>query len=188
MKEYRNVKKTKKIIRLTFIDMLNERRAFNKITVNELCERADIAKSTFYYHYTDIYAVAEEFENELISALSDTINGLRTDSEADFGYYFGQIMEFLKANEENYRKIICSDSTGPFIDKLKSIIAKKIFSQPINLPFSSQPGERLIQIRFFTNACVDTVADYFRGLIPCTLEEIGSVVIQSVKSLQKQNA
>lgn len=40
------------------------------ITVAELARRADISKTTFYYHYEDIYAVAEEFENELVAVLS----------------------------------------------------------------------------------------------------------------------
>ena len=44
------------------------------ITVGELAERADIAKSTFYNHYDDIYAVAEEFENELIAKLSAVLD------------------------------------------------------------------------------------------------------------------
>ena len=66
MKQYRNAVRTEKWIRRAFIELISEKKTLNKITVNELAERADITKTTFYYHYDDIYAVAEEFENELI--------------------------------------------------------------------------------------------------------------------------
>ena len=66
MKQYRNAERTEKWIRRAFIELISEKKTLNKITVNELAERADITKTTFYYHYDDIYAVAEEFENELI--------------------------------------------------------------------------------------------------------------------------
>mgnify|MGYP003296140577 CR=1 FL=1 len=66
-KEYRNVTKTRKMIRLAFSELLGEKKNMESITVSELVERADIAKSTFYNHYEDIYAVAEEFENESTS-------------------------------------------------------------------------------------------------------------------------
>lgn len=66
MKQYRNAERTKKWIRRAFIELISEKKTIDKITVNELAERADITKTTFYYHYDDIYAVAEEFENELI--------------------------------------------------------------------------------------------------------------------------
>ena len=73
-KEYRCVTRTKKMIRAAFAELIGEKRNMESITVGELAERADIAKSTFYNHYDDVYAVAEEFENELIGELSATLD------------------------------------------------------------------------------------------------------------------
>ena len=46
-KEYRNSTRTKKMIRSAFVDLIEEKKLLNSITVAELAERADIAKSTF---------------------------------------------------------------------------------------------------------------------------------------------
>ena len=70
-REYRNSIKTKKAIRQAFTEILGEKRSIGSITVSELTERADIAKSTFYNHYDDIYAVAEELQQELMSKLEE---------------------------------------------------------------------------------------------------------------------
>ena len=50
------------MIRAAFVELLGEKKNMETITVGELAERADIAKSTFYNHYDDVYAVAENLK------------------------------------------------------------------------------------------------------------------------------
>ena len=38
---------------------LRSKKALEKITVRELCEKAEINKSTFYTHFRDIYDLSE---------------------------------------------------------------------------------------------------------------------------------
>ncbi len=58
--------KTQKLIRKVFAELLAEKRDLNKLTVTELTQRAGISRTTFYSHYDDVYAVAEDYENGLI--------------------------------------------------------------------------------------------------------------------------
>lgn len=62
------------MIRTAFVELVGEKKNMEIITVGELAERADIAKSTFYNQYDDVYAVAEEFESELIAKLSAVLD------------------------------------------------------------------------------------------------------------------
>ena len=68
---------TRKIIRDTFVAMLNER-PLNKITVKELVAACEINRNTFYYYYADIYGIITEiFQNELqkvIDEYNDTLS------------------------------------------------------------------------------------------------------------------
>ena len=47
------VTKTQRAIRAAFLE-LREKKPLEKITVKELCQRAEILKSTFYDHYADV--------------------------------------------------------------------------------------------------------------------------------------
>ena len=58
-KEYRSAARSRRLIRRAFLELLDER-PFEKITVLELAERADVNRSTFYAHYPDIFGVVEE--------------------------------------------------------------------------------------------------------------------------------
>lgn len=49
---------TKKAIAYTFKDLLKEK-PFNKITINDISNRCDINRQTFYYHFQDIRDLVE---------------------------------------------------------------------------------------------------------------------------------
>lgn len=68
---------TRKMICEVFIKMLNER-PLNKITVKDIAMACEINRNTFYYYYTDIYAILSElFQTELqtvIDEYNDTLS------------------------------------------------------------------------------------------------------------------
>ena len=182
-KEYRSKTKTKKRIRTAFVALLSEKKSIASITVGALCERADIAKSTFYNHYTDIYAVAEEFETELIESLSAVLSEMESARATEYSSYIKKIIAFLKENEESYRQAMATSDARFVIEKLKTILSKKLFEESTSLPFSKDIAERYVQIRILTNACADTVSDYFRGSLPVSLDEIGDILIDFLNRL-----
>ena len=51
-KEDLRVRKTKKAIAEAFMALLEEKN-YDEITVNELCDRAGVRRTTFYKHYKD---------------------------------------------------------------------------------------------------------------------------------------
>ncbi len=53
-KSDRRARKTQSSIKQILIHLLKQKE-LEKITVTELCELADINRSTFYSHYCDIY-------------------------------------------------------------------------------------------------------------------------------------
>ena len=66
----RRIKYTKKIIKETFLDLINEK-DIKKITVSELCEIADINRATFYRYYLDIYDLLDRIEDEFVNELKN---------------------------------------------------------------------------------------------------------------------
>lgn len=69
------VEKTENGIKNAFLE-LRSKKALEKITVKELCEKAHINKSTFYAHYQDIYALSDRMETEVVKNITDNILAL----------------------------------------------------------------------------------------------------------------
>lgn len=63
--DYR-IEKTKRSIYNAFIE-LRAGKPLEKLTVKELCEKAQINKSTFYVYYHDVYDLSDKIKNEVIS-------------------------------------------------------------------------------------------------------------------------
>ena len=133
------------MIRAAFVELVGEKKNMETITVGELAEHADIAKSTFYNHYDDVYAVAEEFENELIAKLSVVLDEIELERSSEYESYFRKVIEFLKVNEDN----ICRDgrrSSGHH---------------------ESQRGKRDNQNRFFSPSALNKVFS-----LPCKKDHL----------------
>ena len=177
-KEYRNSTRTKKMIRKAFAELIGEKKMISNISVAELAERADIAKSTFYNHYEDIYAVADEMFRELTDSLNAAIDAMESDSAGDYRLYLEKIFDFIEENAHLYRQVINSPDAVFFVDKVKHIISKRVFSNGRFFTGSQLKPVRTVQVQFLTNACVDTMVDYFRGNIDMPFDELKRLVFE----------
>lgn len=63
------VVKTRRVIRNTLFELMTEK-PLPKITISEICARAEINRKTFYRHYREIGDVIEELENEILGEFS----------------------------------------------------------------------------------------------------------------------
>lgn len=116
-------KKTKRLIKKIFAEMLSEKKDLSCISVSELCARAELSRGTFYSHYDDIYGVAEEYENELIDAFFDKT---RLIASRDISQFIDSIFEYIRQNDENYRLLCRSNEVIFAAKKLTSIASEKL--------------------------------------------------------------
>ncbi len=61
------VKRTRRLIQQAFEELLAEK-GFNALTVQDITERAEVNRATFYAHYSDKYALLEETIRETFRA------------------------------------------------------------------------------------------------------------------------
>lgn len=66
------VRKSKENIKNAFIE-LRTKKELRKITVKELCLKANINKSTFYEHYEDIFDLSDQIESFVVNQIIDSI-------------------------------------------------------------------------------------------------------------------
>lgn len=70
----RRIKYTKQVVKQSLVKLLQEK-PISRITIKEICEAADINRSTFYAHYADQYdlllKIKQEVLQEINSCLSD---------------------------------------------------------------------------------------------------------------------
>ncbi len=118
-KESARVRVTKQLLRNAFTELLMEKPIQN-ITVRELCEKASLNRGTFYMHYTDIYALMETIESEMVMDLQNVLEGLDVSPGNVRGLVepCRKIFEFLKQNSDMCTILLGENSDFVFVNRL----------------------------------------------------------------------
>lgn len=111
------VRKTIQGIKGAFEELICEK-GYGKITVKELCDKAQINKKTFYHYYETLDALLSELQGELAEGYLNRIKGYALPEELDkVNREF-----FLYSAEQGraYEKITCSGAYHAIRDEMVS--------------------------------------------------------------------
>ena len=72
IKNNRRTIMTKRLLKTALIELMQDT-PINKITIKDICQQADLSRSTFYLHYTDQYDLLNDLESEAISTIMNQI-------------------------------------------------------------------------------------------------------------------
>ncbi|WP_143463425.1 TetR/AcrR family transcriptional regulator [Levilactobacillus enshiensis] len=74
VKNNRRAQYTQQVIQETVLSLL-ESKPINAISVTEVCEQADVNRTTFYRYYNDIYDCVESIEKAFVTSLNPLMSG-----------------------------------------------------------------------------------------------------------------
>lgn len=149
VKTDRRVKKTRQQLRIHLAKMMCEK-SIQDITVKELVEKADINRSTFYLHYSDIHQLLETLENELLAEIIQVIEARSFSSLDENSLLFLQdILSVLSQNLDLCQALVGPNGDIAFVHKIEQLVAKeyqKIISRHIS--------NNTTQIEYFHSYCL----------------------------------
>ena len=133
----RRTLKTKKAIFQAFSELLKEKE-LRKITVQEIVDKADISRVTFYKYYLDVYDLYDKIESELLTNI-----GLITLQLADktFNEFFKELINYVYNNRVTFEMVFSPNVTNKLRDKLSRIIEgilKKIYSEKLGISIDNE--------------------------------------------------
>lgn len=76
MKNDPRVRYTRSIIQAAFLELLHQK-PVSKITVREICDGAEINRSTFYKHYQDCYDLLDKMKDEALRQFEEILAGMK---------------------------------------------------------------------------------------------------------------
>lgn len=91
------VRYTRMIIEQSFLELLQEK-PVSKITVTELCEKAQINRATFYKHYLDVTDLLDKIEEDLF----DKIRASFGTDEMKLKSFLVKMMYYTRDNQHRF--------------------------------------------------------------------------------------
>ena len=106
-KENRKIRYTKMVIRDSLMELMKSKSILN-IYVKDICELADISRSSFYDHYKDQYDLLRQIEDETLAYL-DNLLGNYDDkrSKLDLVKMVEEVLTYIVNN--NYIQVLLSE-------------------------------------------------------------------------------
>ena len=121
----RRINKTKKAIQKSFLNIL-ENKNITEVTVADIVKDADIARSTFYLHYADVYDLYEQIVIELMDELIDRFDKLYPKGPAASN--FMQLINYIVEQKELFYLLVKKNSENKLIDNLTDIFTNRVLT------------------------------------------------------------
>lgn len=122
-KNDRRSRRTRHLLGRAWLELIREK-GYDAITVNDIIERANVGRSTFYAHYHD--------KNDLfIKEVDRVIDALHSDAHRDprdEEWYFPSLGLFRHVGEEYqlYKALVWSSGMDLFVRQLQKSLARRI--------------------------------------------------------------
>ncbi len=115
-KEDRRVTMTKRMLKDALTEMLRETDIYH-VSIRELCQRADINRTTFYKYYGNQFDLLADMENDMLEFLSETIRVYASNQKI----IIRTVCEYLETHLEFARLIINNNVDPLFPQKIFSL-------------------------------------------------------------------
>ncbi|GLC86979.1 TetR/AcrR family transcriptional regulator [Lysinibacillus piscis] len=171
------VKRTRQLLRDALVELINEY-GYEKITVQDITQRATLNRATFYLHYRDkldlLYQSSEEILQELVASIRPTAEEQTNVALLQNGEQphetFVQLFEKIAVNSTFYKVYLTEKNLPYFSEGLKKIIMDFVSSgiylmapddQKLTVP-------RDMAIRFYAAAFLEVVVWWLENDMPYT--------------------
>ena len=116
------VTKTIRDIHATFEQMMCEM-DYRDITVKELCARVPVNKKTFYRYYETMDFLLAEFQEDMMSAYLERVEGLRIPEDLD--RITREFFAFAQERGEVFERITCAGPHGALQAQMESGVIER---------------------------------------------------------------
>jgi AcrR family transcriptional regulator len=163
------VRRTHKLLWEALLAELSERR-FDDITVNDICERAMVHRTTFYKHYPDKYALLEQGMRQLFDVLMS-----EGDHRPPSAYspehpppYFVRLFEHAAQHQQFYRLMLGGEGVGRFQKLVKDYIIDVASTWVRDLTSAnSQPAQPIVMhAHYVAGATLSLLAWWLENNLP----------------------
>ena len=97
---------SKLLFKNALMDLLKEKGSVAKISVRELCDRAELNRSTFYAHYNEPNDLLMEIETELLDATEEHLKKIGEENDAGAHKYILSFLQYIKQNDKQFRTLL----------------------------------------------------------------------------------
>jgi len=117
-KEKRKIRYTKMVLRDSLMELMKAKSILS-ISIKDICELADISRSTFYTHYKDQYDLLKQTEEETLAYFEDMLNRYKDKfSRKETVQMLEEMLTYIANNGDTIQVLLSENGNIDFQKKL----------------------------------------------------------------------
>jgi AcrR family transcriptional regulator len=180
----RRIEKTRQVIMNTFIDLLAEK-GFEKITIIDIAERANINRGTFYLHYVDKFDLLDKCIETYIELLLQYCANSTDKNLSERA--FQSVFEYLEKNFAIYKLLLSNEGFGFFRSRLYSIIVQTVNEVGV-IKSKSIVSSNDLTTHFLASGFIGVLEWWINNSMPCSVQEVTEQLMFLLKPHTKEIA
>ena len=175
MKESRKTRYTQMVLKDSFIELMKEK-PISKISIRELCEVADVNRTTFYAHFTDQYQLLQSIEDETLSWVKEIIAGFSGKKDRDdFIDNIEEVFKYLIENRNHIRVLMSEKGDIDFQRNLLTVIYEQCGIWLSNDLYADAAKSELYSV-FLINGSIGLIQHWLKTGLKETANEMAEII------------
>ena len=185
MKEDRKTRYTRKALQDSLIELMKEK-PISKITIKELCENADINRTTFYAHYTDQYDLLRKIEDETLSWAKDAFNTLisKTADEHETIKGIEGICQYFVENSKHLQVLMSEQGDMDFQKQLFTLVYQ-LCGIDSSASHNGDADTKELYSIFVVNGSVGLIQHWLKNGLNQSAKEIAEIIFNMANPVMK---
>ena len=150
------------------------REHISEISVKELCDAADVNRSTFYAHFKDKYDLLEYIKNEILDNIKRQLDREQLKNHRLISRQaLALILEYVKTNAELFKALL-SDNCDASIQREIMDLAYRL-----TIPVHEEENERVFKYYtgFGVMGCLSVVQTWLKDDMPESPDELSGLML-----------
>ena len=183
MTEYKNARRSKKLIKEAFLSLMKEK-PVERISICDIVRKAGLNRGTFYAHYQTPFDILREMEEEVNNRIFELMGDIVfLDFIKNPAVTFRAITEFLSKNKEPYQTFLRYYYPADFLKKLKDELYQKLLENTSIPGFIRTSHSFKIALDFVMEGAIATYRNWIIGDLVTDEKELNSILTKMVKKI-----
>jgi len=184
----RRVQKTRKLLQDALVELILEK-GFESVRIQDILDRANVGRSTFYFHFQDkrelLHSCFDELHDTLEQHAAKLSRG-EMNLEAIHPEFSLKLFQFVERNRTLFEALLGKQEVSTFADNFVFAYIQEAFRmRSVHEKLTSLPPD--LVTHYFAYAFIGTLKWWVNQDTPCTAEEIDKyfeqLVMPSVKGI-----
>ena len=185
--EDRRITRSKRALRGALIALIEER-GLDAITVNDLCERADLNRGTFYNHFHDKENLLTALENEVLAEVALLQARMQSVTLGDMLAFrvagrpvpvLVDLFEYLRGESDFLRAVLGSGGDVRFGPRLREAVCENLVQNILHEKYRTNPTPFVCYyVAFYASADLGIIARWVENGCPETPEEMARIAMR----------